>query len=264
MPPTHSLIAVICFTCAAPPTALLPCAARMSSSTERLTLQVPHAASESVSLCVSHTPPYWSVGATSAGQASWIAATVLAKAASILAWLLAMQHPEAVRTLTVCNIPHPAVAQKRMFRSPRQLMRSWYIFFFQLPLIPQAALAYNGYRGLARGLINDCKPGTFTKDDIRMFLEAWRRQGLSGGVNWYRALIRHPRRLSDPPPRVTAPTLMVWGEDDVAIGKELSYGTEDYVDTFEIHYLPNTSHWVQQEEPATVNRLLLEHLKRYG
>jgi pimeloyl-ACP methyl ester carboxylesterase len=65
-------------------------------------------------------------------------------------------------------------------------------------------------------------------------------------------------------PRVTAPTLLIWGEDDVALGKDLTYGTEDYVDTLQVNYLPNTSHWVQQEEPEIVNRLILEHLDRHA
>jgi pimeloyl-ACP methyl ester carboxylesterase len=180
-----------------------------------------------------------------------------------VAWLLAMNHPEAVRTLTICNIPHPVVFQRRLLKSPRQMLRSWYVAFFQVPLLPQRVVAARNYRTLARGLINDCRPGTFTRDDIREFLAAWRRNGLDGGINWYRALFRHPRRLPGPVPIVKAPTLMVWGEDDVALGKDLTYGTEEYVEDLDLHYLPNTSHWVQQEEPATVNRLLLAHLERH-
>ncbi len=181
-----------------------------------------------------------------------------------IAWLLAIEHPEVVRTLTVCNIPHPALFQKKILRSPRQLARSWYMAFFQIPLLPQRFVAARDYRVLAKNLINDCRPGTFTRDDMRMFLAAWRRQGLDGGINWYRALFRHPRRLPNPAPRVMAPTLLIWGEDDVALGKELTYGTEEYVEQLVVHYLPHTSHWVQQEEPAAVNRLLLAHLEQYG
>jgi pimeloyl-ACP methyl ester carboxylesterase len=181
-----------------------------------------------------------------------------------IAWFLAIHHPEAVRTLTVCNIPHPAIFQKRLWRSPRQLLRSWYMFMFQVPLVPQRFMGMNHYRMLARSLINDCRPGTFTREDVKTFLASWREHGLDGGINWYRAIIRHPRRLPDPVPKVTAPTLMIWGEDDVALGKVLTLGTEDYVEDFTMEYLPNTSHWVQQEEPATVNRLLLEHLGRHG
>lgn len=181
-----------------------------------------------------------------------------------IAWLLAIEHPDVVRTLTICNVPHPEVFRRKLWRSPRQLLRSWYIFFFQLPWLPERVLAWRDYRALARGIINDCRPGTFTREDIKTYLAGWRRQGLGGGVNWYRAAVRHPQRLPRPVPRISAPTLMIWGEDDAALGKELTNGTSDYVENLDLHYLPNTSHWVQQEEPGIVNRLLLAHLERYA
>lgn len=179
-----------------------------------------------------------------------------------VAWLLAMSHPERVRSLVVCNIPHPAVFQRSLRRNPRQMLRSWYILFFQLPWIPERLLAARGYHNLARMLITDCRPGTFTREDVLHMLEGWRKQGVSGGINWYRGLLRHPRRLPNPPPVVTAPTLMIWGEDDSALGQELTRGTEAYVEDFELKLLPNTSHWVQQEEPALVTALIQAHLAR--
>jgi len=176
-----------------------------------------------------------------------------------IGWLVAMNHPGKLLSYTACNIPHPALFQRAMLRNPRQLARSWYMGFFQLPWLPQRALAFRNYQALARGIINDCRPGTFTREDIKLYLEAWRRQGLDGGINWYRALVRHPRRGPNPVPPVTVPTLMVWGEDDVALGKELTHGTEELVPELAIHYLPNTGHWVQQEQPERVNELLAQH-----
>ena len=176
-----------------------------------------------------------------------------------IAWLLGMNHPEALRTLSICNVPHPALFMKGI-RNPRQLLRSWYIGAFQVPLLPERAIAIRNYHILARTLIRDCRPGTFTRDDIKMFLQAWRRQGLGGGINWYRALLRSPQRLPDPVPIIETPTLFIWGEQDIALRKELTYGTEDYVRDLRMEYLPEASHWVQQEEPERVNALLLEHL----
>jgi pimeloyl-ACP methyl ester carboxylesterase len=56
------------------------------------------------------------------------------------------------------------------------------------------------------------------------------------------------------------PTLMIWGEKDTALGKELSYGTEAYVKDFQIKYIANCSHWVQQEQPQLVNQYIREFL----
>ena len=179
----------------------------------------------------------------------------------VIGWLLAIQHPEAVRTLTVCNLPHPAIFQRAIRRKPRQMLKSWYVLAFQAPWLPQRLIAFRNYQALAKALIGDCRPGTFTREDIEAFLGAWRRQGLSGGINWYRGLIRHPRRLPDPLPKVVAPTLLIWGEDDQFLGKELTFGTDQYVEMLDLHYLPGVSHWVQQEAPGEVNQLLLAHLR---
>ena len=178
-----------------------------------------------------------------------------------IAWLLAIEHPEVLRSLTVCNLPHPALFQKGV-RRPRQILRSWYIAFFQLPWLPERALAMDNYRRLAKGIIDQCRPGTFTRDDIKAFLAAWRRQGLHGGVEWYRAAVRHPRPLPEPVPLIQVPTLLIWGERDSALGKELTHGTDEYVRDLRIEYLPEASHWVQQEEPERVNALILEHVRR--
>jgi epoxide hydrolase 4 len=180
-----------------------------------------------------------------------------------IAWLIAMHHPGVVATLTICNVPHPELMRKGLKR-PRQLLRSWYIFFFQIPWLPEAVLRRDDYRALARQIIRDCRPGTFSREDVKEMLASWRRQGLNGGINWYRAALRRAAKVHRPVPTIMAPTLLVWGEDDVALGKELTYGTEDYVHDLSMHYLPNTSHWVQQEEPEKVNDLLRAHLERAG
>ena len=176
-------------------------------------------------------------------------------------WLLAINHQDVLLSWTACNIPHPSIFARQLRRNFRQLRRSWYVFFFQVPWLPEHLLAFQGYHRLASGLINDCKPGTFTREDMKEILRGWRKHGLGPGVNWYRAALRHPARLANPVPMIEVPTMMVWGEDDIALGKELTYGTAEFARDFAIHYLPNTSHWVQQEEPATVNQLLLNHLR---
>jgi pimeloyl-ACP methyl ester carboxylesterase len=60
------------------------------------------------------------------------------------------------------------------------------------------------------------------------------------------------------------PTLMIWGERDVALGKELTYGTERYVADLTVRYIPDAGHWVQQERPREVNRYMAEFLRRVG
>lgn len=176
----------------------------------------------------------------------------------VIAWLLGMNHGDRLLTLSVCNLPHPAIFRKRVWRPP-QLLRSWYAGFFQLPRLPELALSARGYHLLARRMIRECRPGTFTRDDIKEFLAGWRRQGLGGGINWYRWAVRKPPRIPDPVPLIRVPTLLAWGEEDRYLGRELIDGTEEYVARLRVERLPGISHWVQQEAPDEVNWLLREH-----
>jgi len=93
---------------------------------------------------------------------------------------------------------------------------------------------------------------------LRVYRDAAAEPGaLTAMVNYYRALLRGLRRIRRrgivP---IEIPTLVIWGEVDAALGKELSYGTENYVSHLTLRYLPNVSHWVQQEAPETVNAMI--------
>lgn len=180
-----------------------------------------------------------------------------------LAWLLAMNHPDSLRSLTICNAPHPEIF-RRGIRKPRQLARSWYWLFFQIPWLPERVLALKSYHVLARTLIRDCRPETFFRDDVKAYLAAWRRQGLGGGINWYRALMRNRTILPKSMPKITTPTLLIWGERDVALGRELSEGTEAFATNLRVERLPGIGHWVQQDAPEAVNALLIDHFASTG
>ena len=182
-----------------------------------------------------------------------------------IAWSLAISNPEVVQTLGICNIPHPANFFKGL-RTFTQLKRSWYIFFFQIPLLPERLLARNNYQGFAR-LMSRIKPNT--DEDVKFYVNSWKKYGLSGGINWYRAMARNivkgktslTQNLNSSM-QVVARTTMIWGEKDFALGKELTFDTDQYVPDLAIFYLPDNGHFVQQEAPQTVNKLLLEHLAK--
>ena len=181
-----------------------------------------------------------------------------------IAWLLAIEHPEAVRSLAVCNIPHPALFQRGL-RSWTQLRRSWYMAFFQLPWVPERLLAAGNYRRMARALFAGAPEGTYTRDDVRFYVESWRKHGLTGPINWYRALLRHPRRAPESRSHdQCAGQTLIWGENDPALGKELTRGTDRYVEDLRVHYLPQAGHFVQQDAPDEVSALLLTHLREVG
>jgi pimeloyl-ACP methyl ester carboxylesterase len=163
--------------------------------------------------------------------------------------------------LIVLNIPHPAKFTEGL-RTPQQLMRSWYVFFFQIPVLPELILQASDYQAISTALTamaND--KSTFSPEDIEAYKNAAAKRGaLTAMINYYRNgfdnMLRQEWTL------LTVPTLMIWGEADKALGKELSYGTQEFVRDLQIRYLPNVSHWVQQEQPELVNQYMREFLSR--
>lgn len=177
-----------------------------------------------------------------------------------IAWAFAYTYPALVERLIVLNIPHP-VCFKAGLRAPQQLLRSWYIFAFQLPLLPEWLIRRNDYQILEsvfRGMAKH--PEAFSDDDIQAYKTAIAQPGaLTAAINYYRNVFRSSGSTSFD--RVLeVPTLMIWGEDDQPLRKELSYGTENYVQDFQIRYIPNCSHWVQHDRPHQVNQYIWEFL----
>lgn len=177
-----------------------------------------------------------------------------------IAWAFAYAHPELLTSLIVMNIPHPAKFAEGL-RTPQQLLRSWYIAAFQLPLLPELLLQAGDYwaiEKMLRGMAID--KTTFSDADLQAYKTAAAKPGaLTAMVNYYRAL-----SFSDPQWQslgiLEVPTLLIWGEADAALGKDLTLGTEDYVRHLRLRYIPQCSHWVQQERPYQVNTLMDEFL----
>lgn len=185
---------------------------------------------------------------------------------ALIAWYYAMFGRLPISKLIIMNVPHPQLAERGL-RTMRQLAKSWYIFFFQLPWIPEWMLARHGCEAIGRafrGMAVD--KSRFPDEVLHVYQEAAAQPGaLTAMLNYYRALFRAlPRNRRRGTRRIAVPTLMLWGEVDTALGKELTYGTDRYVTNLTLRYLPNVSHWVQQEAPETVNGMIEAWLQEPG
>lgn len=177
-----------------------------------------------------------------------------------VAWAAALSGVRPIERLVVMNLPHPRKFTEALASSWRQRLRSWYVLLFQIPRLPEWLLGRKRARLVAdafRRATDD--PSRFPDEIIEIYRENALQPGaLTAMVNWYRAAARTPRadreRLLGQGVLQT-PTLMVWGERDLALGKELTFGTGELVADFTLRYLP-TSHWVNQEMPAETNAIV--------
>ncbi|HJS95784.1 MAG TPA: alpha/beta fold hydrolase [Solirubrobacteraceae bacterium] len=181
-----------------------------------------------------------------------------------IAWVVAMAHPEVVERLAILNVPHPRRMLEGLRRPGTQIAKSWYMFFFQLPWLPERAVRADDWRAFRYGFEHDARPGAFTPEDIERYREAWSQPGAATAtINYYRASMRRPpaaRRGALRP--VTAPTLVIWGEHDRYLSSSLAEpGREDVPGLTGVVRLPEASHWVQHDEPDRVSELLIGHFK---
>jgi pimeloyl-ACP methyl ester carboxylesterase len=179
-----------------------------------------------------------------------------------IAWDVALRHPEVVERLVVLNAPHPLAFQREL-RTFSQLRKSWYIFFFQLPWLPEWLIRRGNFASLERVLRQEpVRPGAFSNDDIRLYKEALARPGaLTAAVNYYRAIFQTRRWRPRSTPVLKAPTLLIWGERDRYLGVRLIEGLGQWVENLRVERLPDASHWVQNDAPERVNELLIGFLR---
>lgn len=177
-----------------------------------------------------------------------------------VAWWLGIKHADRLERLALLNTPHPWVMRRALERSGEQRKKSGYMLFFQLPWLPEWALRGRHFRRAAEALLASSRPGAFTEADLDRYREAWSRPGaLTAMLDWYRALARaKPRRPESP--RVTVPTLLLWGTEDRFLGRELAQPSLELCDDGHLEFFEGASHWLQHEEPERVNARLIEFL----
>ena len=183
---------------------------------------------------------------------------------AVVAWIFAARQIRPLDALIIMNVPHPQCYMERLFRSS-QIFRSWYIYFFQLPRIPEWFLTLRHAAMVERAVLrSSSKPQEFPRDLLQVFRDNASQPGaMTAMLNWYRALLRGGsaiRQLRQKFPVIITRTLMIWGEDDVALSKATTYDTHRYVSDLTLRYLPGVSHWVQQDATEAVNAMMKSFL----
>lgn len=179
----------------------------------------------------------------------------------VIAWYFAMRHPAALERLVVMNLPHPACMQRVLASGWKQRLSSWYALFFQIPWLPEKLLGARNAQGVADSFLRMAVDKSRFPEDVLDVYRANAQQpgALTAMINYYRALVRGGggrRQANLGHPVIETPTLLLWGEQDRALTIETTHGTEEYVRNLTLRYLPNASHWVQQDAPEDVNAML--------
>lgn len=178
-----------------------------------------------------------------------------------VAWWLGFHHPDRVASLTVLSTPHPR-AMARSLVSSRQLLRSSYMAFFQLPRLPEWLLNRHGGE---RDRLTEYLVGTgCDADHAAEYAAAMSEPGaLTAALNWYRALpFQRPSRL---PGTISVPTRYLWGEDDPFLGRRAAELTARYVDgDYKFVPVPSAGHWLPETRPGHVAAAVAQLTGRRG
>jgi pimeloyl-ACP methyl ester carboxylesterase len=173
-----------------------------------------------------------------------------------VAWRIASQYPQRLEKLIILNVPHPSVMQRSLRKSRAQLWKSWYILFFQIPLLPEMLIQRNDWSRAVKALLNSSRPDTFTDNDLERYREAWSRPwAFRSMINWYRVALRvktKPSRF----PLIPVPTLLIWGTEDKFLGREMAEPSIEKCENGQLVFIEGATHWVQHEEPEQVNLLI--------
>ena len=170
-----------------------------------------------------------------------------------VAWAAAAEMPERLATVSPVSVPHPAAFLKS-FVTSRQGLASWYMYFFQLPRVPEWLLM----RRNGAIATDSLRRGGQIPAAVERDVDAMREPGaMRAAINWYRAMpLSNPRAINQ---KVSVPTLYVWSDQDIALLPKSAHNTARYVTgEYRFEIMPGVSHWIPDEQPDKLADLLLD------
>jgi pimeloyl-ACP methyl ester carboxylesterase len=184
---------------------------------------------------------------------------------AMIAWQFASHRVRPLEKLVVMNGPPPGIRRHRLFS--RQVLRSWYVFFFQLPWLPELLFGAGDFKMIEQTFTGGtaAQKDRFSSDDIRMYKEAAAKPGArTAMLNYYRGILRGggmKRMAARGFPAIETPTLLLWGRADPILVPSVLDGADEYLKDMTLRFIPDAGHWVQQEAPEIVNEMLAAWLR---
>lgn len=182
---------------------------------------------------------------------------------AMVAWYFASRHPEMTKTLTVLSVGHPAALAAAAADDEDQKTRSRYIGLFLMEGKAEEVLSEENYRRLRGMFTGAANPEAMPRSVIETFVKSISRPGrLTAALNYYRANLRASRGWASLKPddvKVSAPTVLLWGDQDPALGRRHAEATANYMKgEYRLVVLEGAGHWLQFERPDEVSRAMVE------
>ncbi len=176
---------------------------------------------------------------------------------AMISWFFAMRKKRPLEKLVILSIPHPGTMAEHFFGA--QMFKSWYIYYFLIPGLAETGMSRQGGKRLKKLFERTAKhPENIDPEEMKLYMEnVSTKERARCLLNWYRAnmpfgMMEEMKNM----PVIETPTLLLWGEDDVALCKETSYGTDKYVKNLCLRYLKGVSHWMQQDASDIANTMI--------
>jgi pimeloyl-ACP methyl ester carboxylesterase len=171
-----------------------------------------------------------------------------------VAWAVGGTHQERLRTLNIVSVPHPKAFASALAGSQDQRDKSSYIQLFREEGKAEEVLGGNDFATL-RAMLGTAG----SDDDVHEYMNVLGQPGcLTAALNWYRAM---QAGLVGDIGAITVPTMFVWSTNDPALGPEGADATGQYCDgPYRFEVLEGVSHWIPEQAPDDLNRLLVDHL----
>ncbi len=167
----------------------------------------------------------------------------------VVAYRLAMRHPDRVARLLQLNAPHPNAWARGLLSHPVQQQKGWYVF---LTLAPDGVSEDIYRRQFAEGTIRIARVSS--PEEVAVYAAAFNRPGAAtAAVNYYRAFMQRIAVLArEEPPTIAAPVTVLWGERDVALEPVLNDIARPWIEQMEVVYFSDAYHWLALERPKDV------------
>ena len=172
-----------------------------------------------------------------------------------LGWYMAGRHAEKLISWTALSVPHIDAFGQAIANNPEQRQRSGYMLFFRQVGTAETALSADDFARL-RNIWSASSP-----EQVEEYVRVLSQPGaLTGALNWYRGALTADRHPIGP---ISVPTLMIWGNQDQAIGRPGVDATPPLMaGPYRLVEL-DVGHWLIQEAQADVLRETLAHIEQH-